>query len=478
MDGATAQSWRARGVTTAQTRAAQADAEAGRARAEDVGSARQLFRDGIEVMRKGQPFARTTEIDKLLQDPEIAALPEAREYAATAILIEQKPEIAVLPPAKKRELLAELEKTPMEKGYESDVVTALRGMIEADTRGFSENPIGRAGEIGLKTAQVLPDPSTSDPEVLVQALRGRAIYAQSLRSEGYVDAGKERLFTPDERDLWSKAVATDRSPADRAVLAGTMAAALGPLADAAAREVGADPVFALVGGGLAFGMPQQTAREIFEGQRVIEGQQVKLPPVTDRRQAFFGSFSSLFADGTAEGWKDQSGPRDQIAEAADALYAYRMRDQIAAGEDVGGKIVESAYLQAVHEVMGGTGRYDKGDARGGLQMVNDRLTIMPPAISADDVNDRMFELAARMASLQIADLAWSAIAVSGNRPDLGGQRPDPYSIRRIGLRAVGPDEYVMVWPNRSTGQLMVVMGDDDRPVVISMSALVERGVPQ
>ncbi|SFY18692.1 hypothetical protein SAMN04244548_03006 [Paracoccus pantotrophus] len=462
-----AQNWRARGLAAAKSNAARGLAEDKRARSEQISSARDFLNDGISVLRKGQPFAGATDAVALMQDPEIARLPEAREYVATVQLTQERPELAVLPLADKRQLLADLEKRAISKPYEADKVDALRKMIAADEKGFREDPLTYAATIGLKPAPDLPDPATADSADLVAGLRSRRQYAASLGQSGYTDDPK--FFTPEEREAWSRLSDAAASPETRARLAQDLAAALGPQAEDAAAELEADPVFTLVGGGLAHGLSPLTARQIFEGQRVIEGQQVKLPAKAERRQSFFGEFDSLFFDGTVEGWPDQAGVRDQITSAADALYAYRMRSAEAEGSGKDGQIEEKAYLQAVHEVMGGLGKYDSSKARGGVQEVRDQLTILPAGISASDVEDRLDLLAAGGADL------WSRIAVGGGKPSAGGEMPDARSIGRMRLRAVGPDQYVMVWPNRSTGAQTVLMRDDGGPFVISMQALMQLG---
>ncbi len=482
MKGDALQGWRARAVAASSAAAARNAAEAKRQRSEQLGQAQQVLKDGIAVMRKGQPFAGAAEVGNMLADPEIAALPEAREYAATVMLTERRPELAVMPIAQKRQLLAELETTPLEKPYEADVTKALRDMIEQDEKQFREDPLGYAAEIGLKAPPALPEPSVTNPEQLISSLRARAVYAKSLIAGGYVDAGSTKFFTPDEREEWGKLVAPTQSPDVRARLAGDMAAALGPDAEAAAREIGADPLFTYVGGGLAHGLPARLGREIFEGERVIEGKQIQLPVVTARREAFFGNFSSLFFDGTTEGWDDQSGARDQIIAAADALYAYRMRGKVADGDGAGlfgkadspgSKIQETAYMQAVHDVMGGTGSYNGKDARGGVQEIRDQMTILPDGVAAGDVESRLDALA--LAGSPAGATLWRAISTSGSVPDVGGELPGTTTIFNMQLRAIGnTDQYVMTWPNPDTGEATVVLDQTGGPFVISMKALLTK----
>ncbi len=467
LGGDQAQGWRARGLAAAQENAARIAAEGKRDRAERIGAARDLFRDGAAVLRKGQPFAGDVDAVTLMTDPEIAALPEAREYLATVQLSQSKPGLAVMPLGDKRKVLADLEKQAISKPYEADKVDALRKMIADDEKGFAEDPITYAGELGLKPATALPDPANATDADMITGLRARRNYAAALTQSGYTS--KPSLFTEKERQAWSKLVAPDAPPEIRARLAQQLATAMGPTAEDAAVELGADPVFALIGGGLANGLPQATARQVFDGQRVIEGQQVKLPAKAERRQAFFGQFNGLFFDGTVQGWPDQSGIRDQISGAADALYAWRMRAAQASGDGQDGQIEETTYLQAVHEVMGGAGEYNSSTARGGVQEVRDQLTILPAGISADDVEDRLSALA------NGGEKAWASIAIKAGAPQVGGELPDARSARRMQIRAVGPDQYMMVWPNPSTGALTVLMNDQGDPFVVSMRKLMELG---
>lgn len=468
MGGDDAQGWRARAVAAQQSADARIEATRKQERAVQIANGRDLLKEGTAALRTGQPFAGDVDAAQLMTDPEIAALPEAREYLATVQLTQERPGLAVLPLPEKRALLAELKKKPINHDYEADQTKALQGMIEADEKGFREDPIAYAASLGLMPAPDLPDVNASGGADMVSGLRARANYAGALVQQGYTD--KPKFFTAAEREAWSEAVGPAASPARRAELAQSLATAMGPQAEDAAEELKADPVFSLVGGGLAHGMAPQTAKQIFEGQRVIEGQQVKLPAKAERRQSFFGEFDSLFFDGTVAGWPDQSGARDQITSTADALYAYRMRSAQAAGDGMDGQIEETAYLQAVHEVMGGTGRYEKSEARGGVQELRDAMTILPAGIAASAVEDRLDALADGTPD------AWIAVSASGNRPQLGGQPADAHSLRRMNLRAIGPDQYIMLRPTPS-GAPAVMMGDNGKPYIISMTALMQGAEP-
>lgn len=475
MSGEQVQNWRARAVTASQSRAAAAQAEADRATRERVTLAQGVLKDGIGVVRAGRDFARSDEAAALLADPVIAATPEAREYRAAVQLQQSMPGFAVLPLPEKRKALDEARKGGIDKAYDNDVVTAMEGAITADEKAFREDPLTRAGEIGLKPPPDLPDPGTAAPDDTVAALRGRAAYAKALADGGYTD--RPAFFTAAERETWKARVAPEASPADKAQVALELASGLGPDAELAAAEIGADPVFAYVGGGLAHGMSPELGRQIFEGQRVIDGKHVPLPAPARRGEAFFSEFTDLFSDGTAEGWADQAGVRDQVTAAADALYAYRMRGKVVGqvpGDAETAMLDQAVYLQAAHEVMGGTGRYDRRDAAGGIQDLRGRLTALPPGVRAGDVEDRLDDLAGALSDPERATAAWRSLTLSGNVPDLGGEQMDARTLRSVSLRASGPHSYVMVRPG-SDGRLSVVVGDDGNPVEIGMAALLKFG---
>lgn len=471
MSGEDVAGLRSRAVAAAEADAARAAAEAQRARKAQVDQAQALFRDGIAVAGTGRDFARAADADALLKDPEIAATPEAREYVAARDLRHAMPGFAVLPPAEKRKALAEARQGGIEKAYDNDRVRAMETAIEADEKGFAEDPLGRAVQIGLGAPPPLPDLASASDDDLVAGLSARGSYGRALSQMGYTK--NPAFFTAAERETLKARVGVNASPADRAQLAKTLSDGLGQDAPLAAAEIGADPVFAHVGGGLAHGMSVQLGRQIFEGQRVIEGKQVQLPPELKRNQAFFHDLSGLFGDGTDAISGDMSGMRNTIIAATDALYAYRQRGKVQGSEwtpDAPVALDAAAYLQAAHEVMGGTGSYDRSDAKGGVQEVKGALTMLPQGIGADQVEDALDRLEARAGDPE----AWRAISASGNVPDLGGQPMDARTLRSLTLRATGPDAYTLL-RHRADGRTEVVMGDDHEPVQIGISALLKLG---
>lgn len=466
LDADRVQRYRASAVSAQRSAEAAAMSEAERARKEQLSAARDRLKDGIGVFRTGRLWAGDEEAATLLADPEIAALPEAREYAHARLLFEQKPEFARLPLAEKRRLLSEAEAQAVDKPYEADLVTAMRAQIKADEEGFAKDPFARAAEIGLSTAPDLPDPANATPDEIAEGLRARGHYAVSLRDAGYTDT--VTLFSPAEREAWAPLIARDQNPADRARIAASLSVALGGLAEDAAAELGADPVFAYAGGLLANGGTETLARHIFEGQRVIDNKEVSLPPVTERRETYFGELSLIFDDGTGAGGRDEAAARNQVLAAADALYAYRSRGN---PERVDGKISETDYLQAVHEVLGGVGKYSDGAARGGVQKVKGAMTLLPAEVSGDQVEGVMSAIDGALSggwSDNLQRVKWAEISVTGNTPVAGGEPITRATWRSLRLRAVGDGDYELIAQNPGTGDWEAVTGDDGSPFWLSL----------
>lgn len=469
MDPTQAQKFRAQASSAERAATAAVMSEVSRAEKERISVAKDTLAEGIAVMRKGRAWSGMMGAESLLSDPAIAALPEAREFAYTAVLFEQKPEFAVLPMTEKKRLLAEAEAQPIGEAFEADLVEAMRAQIAADEAGFATNRFAYAAEIGLKPAPDLPDPQNATPDELIAGLRDRHRYSQSLQQSGFVK--DVVLFAPDEKDAWARLVTPDKSPADRARIAGVLSVAFGTGAENAAAELGADPLFSYVGGLLAHGGTETLARQVFDGQRAIDAQDVKMPGVAERRQEFFVNFTSLFEDGTRVEFGDDTPQRDQIIAAADALYAYRARGNADYSD---GQMKESAYLQAVHEVMGGSGSYETRDARGGIQDVLGHLTLMPPGVAGDDIEAALDFMQSAGKNASLAKGLWQKISMAGNVPAVGGEPIDRGTWPHLRLRAVDQSAYEIQVFNPATERFEAIWGDDGQPFYLNVDTLLTK----
>jgi hypothetical protein len=470
MDPERAESFRTRGISAVSAAQAKEKSEADRAEKERVASARDVLKEGIAVYGKGRDWSGTEDAEVLLQDPAIAALPEAREYAHAQLLHRSKPGFSALPLAEQRAQLAEAKARPIGESYEADLVDAMQASINAAEKGFAQDRFAYAAEIGLKPAPELPDPEASAPEDMARGLLDRKHYAISLRDAGFTEDLK--FFSPDEAEAWKAAADPAKSPAERTRLATAFAVAMGPEAEDASAEIGADPLFTYVGGMVAATGNATLARQIFEGQRALDSQDTRMPAAPIRRSQFFRDFSGVFEDGTVTGRHDEAPRRDAVIAAADALYAYRRRGDPDAVDNV---LNEDVYRQAVHEVMGGSGTYGTRSARGGLQEVRGRLTQMAPGLNADEVEDGLSMLREQIADPRLGDTALSDFSATGNVPTAGGQSLNPSTFDAVSLRWVDGTAYELVVENPATGRLEALYGHDGMPYLLDLSKVTDKG---
>lgn len=472
LDPERAQSFRARGTSAVAAAAAR---EAQAAKAENAGriaAARDLLKEGSAVYQKGRAFARQDEADALLQDPDIAALPEAEAYARSAFLHAEMPAFSALPLAEKQAMLAEVEAQPIGNPDAARVAEAMRENIDSHREAVRKDPWGYAASIGVVQAQPLPE--LSDPG-FDAALRQRRIDLARLSGTG-IAPDAPAVFTPDEAERLAPLAAPEASPAQRADLAARLAAHLEPEdMDRAADQLKADPVFGYVGTGLASGgLAPATARRIFEGQRAIASKDVSLPGPSEIREPWFETYADLFADGTGELGIDETGPRDRILAAAQALYAYEARRQVADTKD--GKLSETIWQQALHEALGGTGKAGDPDATGGVAEIRGAKVLMPPNLTPRQVEGGLDTISNQIGGApwssprQAPDAVLARLSPSGAVPRIGGQPMDAATWRRLRLKATD-EGFAMVWQNPETGQERIVTDTGGAPWIIDPARL-------
>lgn len=470
MDPSRMQEYRARGVAAVQAEESRRLSEEERAKKERVAAASAFLKDGISIFGKGRDWADADKADALLSDPQIAALPEAQEYRQAQLLHRELPSFAAMPMTEKRALLADAEAKPISKPYEADIVAAMRSQIAADEKGWREDRFAHAAEIGLAPAPELADPIRADATELAKSLHARVAYSTSLRDAGHVE--DLRFFSPDEAATWKEATALSQSPAQRAKLASAMAVAMGDQVEDAAAEIGTEPVFAYVGGYLANGGSEITARQIFDGERALASGDTRMPSGPNRRSAFFRGFSELFSDGTTPGQGDEAAARDQIIGAADALYAWRRRSSSEASDTM---LDEETYQQAVHDVLGGTGTFGSADARGGVQKIRGTLTLVPQGISGREVENTLDLFKVGATDRALAEDAWRQVSASGNVPRTGGEPLSARDISKVSLRWVAGNAYEMTVIEPQTEKLVSLWGDDGKPYLVDITKLANWG---
>lgn len=488
LEGPAREQWRARTQSAIAENAAKTKVEAQRAEAARLDDAKDLFKDGIAVTRKGQPFARFGDAVAALADPAIAALPEAREYAQAVATAQAMPGFNLASLADKRAMLAAEKAKPKDKGYEADVVTGMEAAIAAHEAGLQGDFYGYAEGVGLAPVADLPDVAAAADE-LYAGLSARAKQARQLQQTQIAGGKPVPFFRPEERDTWKAAVAPEAAPADRLRVAEAIAALPRDDAERALSEITTDAAFGHIGGGLAArALPRSTALAVLEGERAIARNDVKLPTVAERRNAFFQQFSSLFADGTGPSEYDETAEREGLIAAADALYAYRKR-----GTDTDGTYDEALWNQALHEVAGGTGQYDSGDATGGIaQLQNEQgsyAVFLPQGAAAYDVSSayrNMLDSLIFTPSFTskeefkpenqpaLRDKDWAELTTDGRVPDLGGQPLDAATARRLRLVSAGGNAYRLEATDEGNDQPVALLDKTGKPIFLDITKFLRR----
>lgn len=445
-----------------------------------VASAKTYFTEGKKVIALGRDWAGAPDAERMLSDPEIAALPEAREYIAQRDLNAGLPEFARLPLQKKIELAQAEAAKPIEGDYDDSRLKAMQSAIDIEKKGFAEDPVEMARKLNLPAAPQIADIATSSGDDLARSIAARANWSSALNISA--------MFSADERRALTEAIGPDKSPSDRARIAGALYAALpAPAARSAIGEIGGDPVFSAVGSMLSNGGNDVTARQIFEGQRMSRDHLAKAPSKKDLGTSFTQTFGNLFEDGTGP-MADQGDVRRGVMEAANALYLFKT------GRDADSDDFDDAqYKQAVFETLGGKGEFGDAGSIGGLYPVTSpqgRDYDLPiPAgrkgIEVDAAFDWMREQAfapqnspvtakanTEKAVRQGPDL-WSRISTDGSSPGWKGKTLDSDTFSKTNFRYIGNDRYVLTVQNPATGRTEAIYDENGKaPWVVDIGKLL------
>ncbi|MEO1637779.1 MAG: hypothetical protein AAFU41_00860 [Pseudomonadota bacterium] len=409
---------------------------------------------------------RAANEDEFLTRPDVMAHPKYPEAMAQRALLLEMPALNLMTPAQLREQIAVERATPKTREFQSERLTVLERKLESEERAWAADPIAHARAKGFNIPS-LPDFDANDPQAYVRALRGSTAASAALVDQGWTD--NDAVFDASDLKAIRQTLTATENPRDRAVLAQSIVAGLADRPDVI-DEIAGDPVFQLVGRfGLAGGHAA-VSEDILQGQQMIDAGTVELPPVRDRLQPTFDAVEDLFVD-------IPGGPRIQSATmaAADALYAARQ-----GRVDPAGNIDEGLYRQALHEVMGGTGKQGTRRARGGLQEVNGQLTMLPIGVSVDMVETSLANIgqvsvtrnrrATNFNESQMSeDLA--EISANGEPPVVDGRQLDARTFEAMQMRAVRDGVYEFFYVNNA-GEVLVPQTPSGAPYRFKMNDLL------
>ena len=416
-----------------------------------------------------------------LARPDVQASPRYAEAQAALALRQEVPDLAFKTPAELDTLIAAEKARPIREPWEEKRLTVLEAQRERAADGLRTDPMAYAKKSGLPVP-ALPAFDPANPDAFADAVAARVTFGQGLKSEGYT--ADAVILDQDEQAAITKTFAGMTDPAAKAALAGALTGAVlerkGDPRQIAA--LAADPVLSWVGGMQARGAGSPAlAAEIVSGEQAMEAKNLILPPAADRLAPTFEQLGTVFAD--LPGGEAQQA---SVMAAADALYAARVRRI-----DPTGAIDEDLYRQVLHEVMGGSGQMGSSNARGGLQEVNGRLTLLDPGIRADDVEAAALGLRRHLtveeggfgsgviaATTKLPETSNAALlrsSVSGGLPTINGEPLTASDLAGASFVALGPDQYVMVLS--IGGGANAVDSQTGREFVFSMKKLLREYGP-
>ena len=467
-----------RAEAAAQTAAEKAAKEQAKVVGDRLGEIRDVREGGLKS------------VDEVwLASEDAKAHPDYPKTMAAIGLSNEQPKLDMMTPAQLRASIAAEESRPVKHKYQTERVELLKDRLKVAETELKRDAVAYVRGVGVYVPD-LPQFDPDDPAAYAKALQARVKMGAELVEQGYV---REPVYLDeDELDDLKEAASVDADPAARAKLAYAVTQALPADGSVTMDDLIDDPVMTHIGGLQAAGGRAGLAAEVLRGQQVIETGSVKMPPVADRTGAAFTALQGYFAD---EPQGEQT--EEAIRASADALYAARVRRT-----DPTAPIDESVYRQALHEVMGGTGKYGTKNATGGMQIVRGALVPLPLSAKARDVEralgqlqldmegrksptyDRFDDEFRKMATAggalpprdfisgaeaqARADAIWQAASLSGGQPGVNGEVLTPDALSQMQIKAVGPDEYQFVYNGRPVSDTLT-----GRAYEFSLSALLQ-----
>lgn len=351
------------------------------------------------------------ELRAALADPAAPDQPNYGRAAAHLALLQEHGNLRQMPLAALEAVAAAEQRRPARSPADTLRGEAINEILAEARTAVATDPVAHWAAAGLQVTP-LPEGALADPGLLQSWLGVRQGEAAALVASGHLRDG--RIMAEAERAaLTAAARDINQPPEQRAALAAVLVGGLPRTGPDGASTLIDDPVFLHMGEMVATGTPAALAAEVFRGQQALELGNVAIPSDRTRLGTGGADMSMIFGD-----LPGGEVVQRQVREATDALYAARMRQTNPAAEP--GDIDPDVYLQAMHEVLGGSGRYDLDDALGGAMDINGFPVLLPRGLRAGDAQEawdtisgrQYFDLPAadRIAALTAASLTGAAPA--------------------------------------------------------------------
>ncbi|MGY9049011.1 MAG: hypothetical protein ACKVKF_18680, partial [Rhodobacterales bacterium] len=445
--------------------AIEADAKAAATAAEKAAKERKTaVDDRVKEIRDIAADGREAVDEQFLSNPEVKASEFFGEAQAAISLRKENGSLATMNPAQLDTLIAAEKGQKVAKPYQTERLKVLQKWRDDHEKGYDEDAIKYADKVGV--AKITPIDFTADSTTLATELTRRAEIGTDLVDQGYTR--DRRILTDDEADHLKTALDVDADPEERLRLAATIAGTLGT---GELIKLDDDPVLIHAGDFIAAGNSPGRALDMLRGEAAMARDNIVMPPLKDRRGASFEVLDAVYAD-----LPGGDALQERTLAAADALYAQRM-----GRIDPTADIDQDRYQQALHEALGGVGRYGTSQARGGIQDMDGVPVLLPKGISVDSaqiaiatsgtVKDPTNPRAAQWSDEAFANRM--RIASGGQVPDINGELPDRRTLSDLQIMAVGDDSYVFVRPAADMADApTMLMNQDGAPFTFSLRRLV------
>lgn len=412
---------------------------------------------------------RSVDEEAFLARPDVQANPYFAEAMAHRELLLEMPQLDSMSPVELRDAVVSERKRPKAFKYQAERLALLEGKLAAEEKAWATDPIGHARSKGMPVPE-LPAFDPENPRELAQALLQFKAVSGALVDNGWTR--NRAIFDPATTEQLQRIVQDTKDPAAQAQLAGVIVGSIGDRPDAL-KGLKIAPTFRFAGGLQIAGGSPEIATSLMRGQQVLDAGTVVLPKVAQRLGAASKIVEDLFF-----------APHGGAALQAEVLAAADARYVDTHGRvDPSGEMDDDAYLQSVHEVMGGSGPWDSEDARGGIQDVMGEHTILPMGVSAGDVEAALSKLGRVVAEQSpiglleqheterlAVDLA--RISMTGHPPLINGAPLTTYSLSRMNIRAVADGAYEFFYIDQN-GRVLVPNTEDGEPYRFRMSHLLK-----
>lgn len=350
------------------------------------------LRDMTTLIRGGFTVAD----EDMLADPAVKASPVYPEVMAARALRAEKPGILLMTPAELRAERDRLKAAPVTEEWQTEKVKVLDQWLAEAEKGWASEPVATARKAGLPV-EPLPELDPENPVAFAEGLVKRLTVDAYVREKGYTKA--PAIFDQEEAATLKAVLAPDADAAPKLALAEAVLAASEGQPDRVLGALPRDDVFAGAVDALR-GSNRELAASMLRGQQKIALGTVKMPSNSDMTLLFDTVTAGVF-----DGPGDERLKARKMAEAA-ARYADLARgvDFDAQSGDNGYRVPVAGvtffddntavdlFSQAIQDVNGAR-RDRNGATLGGVQIIRDAPVILPPSVSADEVETALDTIA-------------------------------------------------------------------------------------